>query len=707
MRKAKRPAHGQAAAEVHAKFQEALALHQSGRLAQAQEAYRQVLKVQPEHFDALHLLGVIAAQNGDSESAVAQIGKAIAINPHNAVANYNLGVALQKLGRHEAALSHYGRAIALNPGYAEAHHNHGVALQALKRHEAAVQSYERAIVLRPDYAEAHNNRGIALNDLRQHEAAVQSYERAIAIRPNYAEAYSNRGNALQALKHSEAALQSYEKAIALKPDHAEAYGNRGNVLRNQRQYEAALRSYDGAIALDSGLAEVWYNRGIVLQDLGQDEAALQSYDRALSLKPDYADVYYNRSKALVDTRRYEEALASCDRALALNPDFSDALCNRGNALLALDRHEEALSSFDQAISAQPDHADAFSNRGNALRNLKRYDEALESYRHAIAINPDHPEAHLNEAVCRLSLGDFETGWKHYEWRFGTDEPAPSMRVFSQPRWDGTFVDGVLFAWAEQGLGDQILFAGLLNELRKCASRLIVEVEPRLVGLFRRSFPGIEIVAQGEAPGKRCFDVQIPIASIGQYFRRRWEDFRSQPSGYLVADAARAGSLREQLVADGRVVLGLSWVSLARYGSEQKSTHLRDFDPILRLPGARIIDLQYGDTSAEKTALKESTGMEILQLTEIDNRNDIDGLAALITACDAVVTVSNTTAHLAGALGKKVLLLLPYSHGLLWYWHAERDDSPWYPTARLFRQPAAGDWNSVIQRIAAELRSSFR
>ncbi len=407
---------------------------------------------------------------------------------------------------------------------------------------------------------------------------------------------------------------------------------------------------------------------------------------------------------LLDLRRYEDALASYDQALALNPDYADAIANRGNALLALDRHQEALASYDKAVDIRPDHADAYSNRGNALLSLKRYDEALTSYSHAIVLRPDNAEAHLNEGVCRLMLGDFAKGWEHYEWRLEIKERKLSKRSFPHPRWDGEFVDGVLFAWSEQGLGDQVLYAGMVDALRQRAAQLVIEVEPRLVALFRRSFPGIEIIAEGEQPRGGRIDAQVPIGSIGRYFRTRWEDFPARERRYLVADAERARRLRERLTADGRLVVGLSWSSKARHYSEQKSARLQDFAPILALPGIRFVDLQYGDTLAERTAVKESMGVDVSRLEDVDNHHDIDGLAALIDACDVVVSVSNTTVHIAGALGKTVFLLLPYSQGSLWYWHIDRDDSPWYPSARLFRQPAIGDWNSVMQQAKAALET---
>ena len=323
---AKPAAPGQAAfpkggAALEQRFTQAVTLHQSGRLAEAQSLYAQVLKLRPTHFGALHLSGVIAAQSGNFERAEQLIAKAIAINPSIATAHSNRGNALKGLNRLQAAVQSYDRAIALKPDYAEAHNNRGVALQALKQFEAAVQSYDRAIALKPDYAEACNNRGVALHELKQFEAAVASYDRAIAIRPDYAEAYSYRGATLQELKQFEAAVQSCERAIALRSDYAEAHGNCAAALQALRQLKSAMQCYDRAIALKPDYAEAYNNRGVALQELGQLENAVASYDKAIAIRPDYAEAYYNRGNALKELKQLEAALQSYEQAMSLKPDY--------------------------------------------------------------------------------------------------------------------------------------------------------------------------------------------------------------------------------------------------------------------------------------------------------------------------------------------------------------------------------------------------
>ena len=288
------------------KFNQAIALHQQGRLAEAERIYADVLRQQPNHFDALHLLGVIALQTQRTDRGIELIRRAIGQNAKVAGAHSNLANALMLVNRPEEALASYDRAIALSPDYAEAFNNRGNALLILKRPEDALASYDRAIALIPDYLEAYNNRGLALRTLKRAEAALASFNKAIALKADNAEAHYNRGNALEDLHQPDAALASYDQAIALKSDHAEAYYNRGNVLGDLERPDDALASYDRAIELKPDYAEVYNSRGNALVRLNRPEDALASYDKAITLKPDYAEAYWNQSLCYLLTGHFEQ-----------------------------------------------------------------------------------------------------------------------------------------------------------------------------------------------------------------------------------------------------------------------------------------------------------------------------------------------------------------------------------------------------------------
>jgi len=392
---------------IQAKFEKGALLHRQGKLAEAERLYMDVLQHNPTHFDALHLLGVIALNTDRTQQGVDLITKAIGLNSNFAAAHGNLGYGLINLRLLEDALASCDKAIALKPDYAEAYTNRGWALLELKRFEEALASCDKAIALTADFAVTYNNRGWALLELKRFEEALASCDKAIALKPDYAVAYSNRGCALLELKRFEEALASCDKAIALKPDYAEAYNNRGSALLELKRFEEALASCDKAIALKPDFAEAYSNRGWALLELKRFEEALASCDKAIALKPDYAEAYNNRGSALLELKRFEEALASCDKAIPLKPDFAEAYSSRGWALLELERFEEALASCDKAIALKPDFAEAYSNRGWALLELERFEEALASCDKAIALKPDFADAYNNMGNVLRELGQFD------------------------------------------------------------------------------------------------------------------------------------------------------------------------------------------------------------------------------------------------------------------------------------------------------------
>jgi protein O-GlcNAc transferase len=334
-------------------FQQAMALLQQGRLSDAKSILEEILKRRPNHFDALHWLGVIACHTKNPLLGEELFGKAIKVDPNVADVHNNRGAALRDLRRLDEAVASYDRAIALKPGYAESYFNRGNALSELKRLDDAVASYDKAIALKPDHVGAYTNRGVALKELKRLDEALASFDKAIALNPNYADAYNNHGLVLDALRRSDEALASYDRAIALNPGFADARNNRGAALRELKRFDEALASFDEAIALKPDFAEAYDNRGNALNELNRLDEALASYDKAISLKPDYADAYNNRGGTLRGLKRLDEAVASYDRAIALKPDLAAAYSNRGYALKELKRLDEAFASYDKALSLDP------------------------------------------------------------------------------------------------------------------------------------------------------------------------------------------------------------------------------------------------------------------------------------------------------------------------------------------------------------------
>jgi len=389
--------------ELASAFSQALALHQAGRLADAEKMYRIILKAQPDHFDSLHLLGVIFHQRGDHAEAVRQIDVALKINPKMASAYSNRGVALGELKRFEEALASYDKALALKPDYAEAFYSRGNVLRELKRLEEALASYDKALALKPDYADAFNNRGNALRELKRFEEALASYDKALALKPDYAEAFNNRGVALREVKRFEEALASYDKALALKPDYAEAFNNRGVALGELKRFEEALASYDKALALKPDSAEAFNNRGVALGELKRFEEALASYDKALALKPDYAEAFYNRGNALKEMNRLDDALASYDKALALKPDYAEAqfgLCMAELPILYENEPEIIVrrTAYERRLRVLCDASDRSTNLADLAKGVGSSQPFFLAYQ---GYNDRDLQALYGSFVCRV------------------------------------------------------------------------------------------------------------------------------------------------------------------------------------------------------------------------------------------------------------------------------------------------------------------
>ncbi len=395
-------------------LQQAIALHQQGRIADAERLYRQILASAPNHFDALHLLGVIRHQQGRVPEALELIERALKRNPDSVRALSNHGLVLYALGRYDEALASFDRALAIDPESLDALGNRAQLLYRSGRHEAAIASFDRMLAIRPDFAEGFFLRGNALAQVGRYAEALASYDRALKIRADVPEVLSNRGNALEALLRYDEALASYDAALALKPDFAQAHNNRASLLLTLKRHEEALAGLDRALALVPDYAEAHNNRGNALSALKRHEEALASYQRALALKPDYAEAISNCGNALAALERHEDALAHFDQALALAPGYALAWYNRGNALSALRRYEDALASYERALALAPDYAEALDNRGNALLNLNRHEEALASFDHALALNPANAGAHNNRGSTLSALKQQELALASYD-----------------------------------------------------------------------------------------------------------------------------------------------------------------------------------------------------------------------------------------------------------------------------------------------------
>jgi len=683
--------------------------HNAGRLDDAAVLYRAVAQIDPGNADAWRLLGLIALARSRAADALDILSQADRLRPDDADIQWLLGNALFMSLRYEDAVERYDRAIALLPHSPEAFANRGVALERLGRLAEAVESYDRAIALKQDHPEAWANRGVALEKRGLLEDALASHDQAIAIKPDHTEAHKYRGDVLYRLGRREEALSSYHAAIALKPSSAEAHYNRSVVLVELERYEDAVASYDRVIAIQPDHAAAHAQRGTALGLLRRTAEALASFDRALELQPEDALPHCNRAVMLDDSGRHADAVASYDRAIAIRPDYADAYFNRGIALEKLDRHADAIHSYDAAITFKPDHSDAHCNRGAALVRLGRYHEALETFLRGAETKPDFAEAYWNASIVTLALGDYARGWQLHEWRKKTKTPI-GVRVFPFP--ESTNADAmrgkrVLITW-EQGLGDTIQFCRYLPMVAAIAETVVFAVPAPLRSLLAQALPRVQVIADTEIPGS--FDVHCPLLSLPLVFGTTLQTIPATPS-YIAAPADATAAFAQRLGTRRRPRVGLVWNGGFRpdqpaVWADNKRRNM-DFAEIagLNLPRIDFFSLQKGEPAESALAAelpKVWRGDNFVNLTA--DLKDFADTAALVENLDLVISVDTSTAHLAAAMGKPVWILLRFDG--CWRWLLDRTDSPWYPSVRLFRQPAPSAWRPVIDQVREELIRHF-
>lgn len=540
--------------------------------------------------------------------------------------------------------------------------NHEALALALSLHQArrlteAEQIYQQILQAEPNHAEALHLLGVIAHDRGKPELAVDYIQRALALDPNKAVYYGNLGLACQSIGRIDVATECLRRALMLAPDFVEAHNNLGNVYAEQKQFEEAI----------------------------------QCYKKALQINPVYADVYNNLGNAHADLGRLEEALPYYQRALQLKPNYPEACNNYGNALRDLGRLQESEHFCREATRLNPNYFEAYNNLGAALHEQGRLHEALACYAESIRLNPDYPEAHWNQALGWLALGNFEQGWPEYEWRFKRKIFPP--RPFTQPMWDGSPLNGqTILIHAEQGFGDTLQFIRYATLVKQRGGRVVVAC-PAMLAPLVATCPGVDQVVPDKTP-LPPFDVHLPMLSAPYVFRTTLATIPADVP-YLFADPEREQWWRDALADADGFKIGLSWKGDAKHRKDRfRSIPLAKFEPLARLDGVRLFSLQVGpgvDQIAELAGRFPITDLDSYLQTFADT-------AAVMKNLDLVITIDSAVAHGAGALGVPVWVAIPAAPDFRWM--LQREDSPWYPTMRLFRQKQLGEWDEVIDRLVA-------
>jgi tetratricopeptide (TPR) repeat protein len=643
---------------------QAVAALQRGNPAEAERQAQALLRQAPRDFTGLHLLAIARFQQGRVGPALEAMQQAVAVNTTVPPAWSNLGSMQLDAGDKAGALASFERALALAPPPAppELLCNIGNLMVELERIEDGVRRYGQALAVKPDLVPALVGRANALQLQGRYAEALTDCDKALQTTPDFAPALNNKVVCLLGLSRFAEALAAADRSLAARPDGANTMSNRASAFLGLHRPAEALAASEQALAREPAFAQALCNKGAALSALGRQDEALAAYDAALGLDPRLHEAWINRVTPLRHAERYADALASVDKALAIGAPTAEALRSRAIALFDLGRH----------------------------------DEALESIAGAVALNPADAEAKFNQAQMLMRQGDFAAGLPLYEERKRLDPPYGAAR-FAQPLWLGEsdIAGKTIFLHPEQGLGDTIMFSRFAAPLAERGAQVKLAVPEKLRALFRSFAPKVAIV---DAPPAQ-FDLHAPLASLPLALKSTPDTIPAFPS-YLAAEPVRVARWREK-IGSGGFRIGIAWQGAKVSNDIGRSFPVALFRDIAAMEGVCLIALQKGEATKQLAALPPGMTVETLG-DDFDSGPDafLDTAAAM-EACDLVITSDTAIAHLAGALGRPVWIAL--RHSPEWRWFLERRDTPWYPTARLFRQAAPGDWDGVFASIGEELR----
>ncbi len=540
--------------------------------------------------------------------------------------------------------------------------------------KSGVDYLKKSIKINPHQYIYLKNIGNGLIDLDQTEDSIFYFNAAIKINSKAADIYYSKARALKRLKKYNESIENYKLAIQIQPDNYVAYLNLGFLFNEIQEYDKALFQYNSAIKIAPKIQELYYNKGVVLENLGQFKDALEEYDKAL----------------------------------LINQNFELALFNKCGVLIKLKLLNEARDTINKLIKIDPNNSDYFIKLGIVYEELKDFENAIINYDSALQLNASAFTASLYKSLIKLSNNFFQDGWCLYENRWQASEKEKYLNTSKPELTDFSITHKTVFIWAEQGIGDQILYSSLLTEAFKTKNHFYVSLDPRLITLFKRSFSHIDhvtFISIHEKLIESKYDFHLPIGNLGKFFRNSIEDFNSHPKAYLKIDEIQVSTLRNKIKNNSQKICGISWMSKNNEIGKEKSIALTELLPIISIPDTTFINLQYGEVKEEISSILNQYGIEISMIDEIDNFNNLDGLASLINACDYIVTSSNVTAHIAGALNKETYLLLPYTRGSIWYWGESENKCLWYPSIRIYRCNENGLWSHPIEEIRTRLRDN--
>ena len=580
-----------------------------------------------------------------------------------------------------------------------------------KDFNSAKDTYNKILVIDEKNVEALANQGVVFKLLGENKKAYENYIKAININPKYTLAYNNLGNLLKDTANYKGALKVYSDAIKVDPKNYHAYNNLGMVYEKIKDNNRAILAYKEAVRINPKFAKAVNNIGVVLYKQKKYQEAVEIFNIALKVDPEYYELYSNIGACYNKDKKYDEAIESLNIAIEKNPKNSGAYTNLGNVYNKIFDYKKAAKLHEKSIELEPKGSNAYSNVGTSYKYLGQVQKSINSYKKAIELDPGFVNAHFDLATMYLAMGDFKNGWDEYEWRFKKEEMFPHIiknkDIFSKPMFTGNenleeLKDKTILLHSEQGFGDSIQFIRFLPNFKKeFPCKIAVKCRDELKELFK-GIKEIDILTHRNEPTPE-FDYHLPIMSMPKLLNMKTKKDLPKQNPYLfVQEAKEIDKDLEIKSKKGHISIGICWsASVTGESYDGKVFDLKYFEPFLNNDKITLYSLQVGPENEDIKKL----GFEdkIVDLT--DKLTDFSKTASLMKELDLVISSDTSVAHLAGALN--VPVWIPLQKIPDWRWENKGEISPWYPSAKLFRQKNARSWESVFQSIYAKIFTNFK
>jgi len=686
-------------------FEDGLNLIQNKEFAQAEKKFLKSLELIPDRESVLNNLSSAQIKLGKYENAKKSAKKVIELNQNNAVAWMNLGVIEQELNNFQTSINYFNKALEIDPLYFHVYNNKGILLCDAGQYPGAILNFDKALELQPDLIEAILNKADALKELKNFEEALKCIDRAVKIKNLAPEIWAKKGDILNSLNRHKEAIQAYDQAIKINNNYAEAFCNKGFALFTMEQYEEAIAECNKALKIKKIFPEAWVNIAVCYISLKKHELALEYCEKALAVSENFIEALNSKGLCLFSLKKYAEANKTYDKILKIEKDFVEAIENKANTLYALKEYDEALILYN-SIENKKNYHRVLNNKGmllhtfGYLRDKKYFNLAKDCYDQAIKLKPDFSEAYWNKSLTELSLGEFEQGWKNYEHRFKLKDTNPQF--LSIPRLENlkNIINKRILIWAEQGLGDSIQFSRYIYKILELGAKVTFDTSKTLTALMSRQF-NCTINETGQGLVANNFDFQVPLLSLPMLFNT---DLNSIPfnNSYLKTSKNKDVEWFNKLkLTKQKLNIALTCAGNPNYLLDsERSANLEIFYPLIDKVNLFLIQKEI--KKDDEIFLKKYPQINFIG-KDIDN---FDDLASIIKNMDFVISTDTSIPHLAGAIGKKVFILL--GRVTDWRWMLDTETSPWYNSATLLRKKfnpksKTEDWSYAFEAIMREYK----